>query len=231
MSYAPTSGVSSARGRAPRPTLSVASVRVLIRAPRLAQRSAFDVKRGWSGGPCVRDRVSRGSGGAKPAGVGHRARCLMVLAGLVVLGHVVVATVVSVIFLGWFAVLGGLAGIVASLFRLGKPGFWPTLLGGALALAVGIAFLRRPGLSAAALTLLVGAVTRIVGGLGEHHEHRGWIIANGVITLLLGLLILFGWPGSTLWVLGTFLGVDLIVEGVTFIGLGLPTHRARPAIP
>src|SRR5512142_1358054 len=154
MSYAPTSGVSSARGRAPRPTLSVASVRVLIRAPRLAQRSAlaFDVKRGWSGDPCVRDRVSRGSGGAKPAGVGHRARCLMVLAGLVVLGHVVVATVVSVIFLGWFAVLGGLAGVVASLFRLGKPGFWPTLLGGALALAVGIAFLRRPGLSAAALT-------------------------------------------------------------------------------
>jgi uncharacterized membrane protein HdeD (DUF308 family) len=161
---------------------------------------------------------------------------LMVLAGLVVLGHVVVATVVSVIFLGWFAVLGGLAGIVASLFRLGKPGFWPTLLGGALALAVGIAFLRRPGLSAAALTLLLGAVllvggvTRIVGGLGEHHEHRGWILANGIITLLLGLLILFGWPGSTLWVLGTFLGVDLIVEGVTFIGLGLPT-RARPAIP
>jgi uncharacterized membrane protein HdeD (DUF308 family) len=160
---------------------------------------------------------------------------LMVLAGLVVLGHVLVATVVSVIFLGWFAVLGGLAGIVASLFRLGKPGFWPTLLGGALALVVGIAFLRRPGLGAAALTLLlgsvllVGGVTRIVGGVGEHHENRGWIIANGVITLLLGLLILFGWPGSTLWVLGTFLGVDLIVEGVTFIGLGYPRRGALTA--
>jgi uncharacterized membrane protein HdeD (DUF308 family) len=74
---------------------------------------------------------------------------LMVVAGLVVLGHVLVATVVSVIFLGWCAVLGGLAGIVASLFHLGRPGFWPTLLGGALALVVGIAFLRRPGLGAA----------------------------------------------------------------------------------
>ena len=157
---------------------------------------------------------------------------LMVLAGLVVLGHVLVATVVSVIFLGWFAVLAGLAGIVASLFQLGKPGFWPTLLGGALALVVGIAFLRRPGLGAAALTLLlgsallVGGVARTVGGIGERHENRGWIIANGVITLLLGLLILFGWPGSTLWVLGTFLGVDLIVEGVTFILLGFSTRRA-----
>ena len=160
---------------------------------------------------------------------------LMVLAALVVLGHVLLATVVSVIFLGWFAVLGGLAGIVASLFRLGKPGFWPTLLGATLALVVGIAFLRRPGLGAAGLTLLlgsvllVGGVTRLVGGIGEHHENRGWIIANGVITLLLGLLILFGWPGSTLWVLGTFLGVDLIVEGVTFIGLGFPRRGARPA--
>lgn len=159
----------------------------------------------------------------------------MVLAGLVVLGHVLLATIVSVIFLGWFAVLAGLAGIVASLFHLGKPGFWPTLLGGALALVVGIAFLRRPGLGAAALTLLlgsvllVGGVARIVGGIAERHESRGWIIANGVITLLLGLLILFGWPGSTLWVLGTFLGIDLIVEGATFILLGSSIRRAlRP---
>ena len=160
---------------------------------------------------------------------------LMVVAGLVVLGHVLVATAVSVVFLGWVAVLGGLAGIVASLYRLGRPGFWPTLLGATLALVVGIAFLRRPGLGAAGLTLLlgsallVGGVTRIVGGIGEHHENRGWIIADGVISLLLGLLILFGWPGSTLWVLGTFLGIYLIVEGVTFILLGFSLRRAlRP---
>jgi uncharacterized membrane protein HdeD (DUF308 family) len=43
--------------------------------------------------------------------------------------------------------------------------------------------------------------------LPEHHEHGGWIVAGGLITLLLGLLILLGWPRSTLWVLGTFLGV------------------------
>jgi uncharacterized membrane protein HdeD (DUF308 family) len=140
-----------------------------------------------------------------------------------------------VVFLGWVAVLGGLAGIVASLYRLGRPGFWPTLLGAALALVVGIAFLRRPDLGAAGLTLLlgsallVGGVTRIVGGIGEQHENRGWIIADGVISLLLGLLILFGWPGSTLWVLGTFLGIYLIVEGVTFILLGFSLRRAlRP---
>lgn len=155
----------------------------------------------------------------------------MVLAGVVVLGHVVLATVVSVIFLGWLAVLGGLAGIVASLFHFGKPGFWPALLGGALALVVGIAFLRRPGLGAAVLTLLlgtallIGGVARIIGGIGERHEGRVWIILNGVITLLLGLLIVGGWPRSTLWVLGTFLGVDLIVEGVTFIALGSTLRR------
>ena len=72
-------------------------------------------------------------------------------------------------------------------------------------------------------------MTRIVGGIGEQHENRGWIIADGVISLLLGLLILFGWPGSTLWVLGTFLGVYLIVEGVTFILLLFSLRRAlRP---
>lgn len=162
---------------------------------------------------------------------------LMVVAGLIVLGHVVIATAVSVLFLGWLAVIGGIAGIVASLFHIGKPGFWPTLLGGALALVVGIAFLRRPGLSAASLTLLlgtallIGGIARIVGGFGEHDRSRGWIIANGVITFLLGLLIIFGWPGSTLWVLGTFLGVDLIVEGVMFVVLGLALRRELRTAP
>ena len=108
------------------------------------------------------------------------------------------------------------------------------MLGATLALVVGIAFLRRPGLSVAGLTLLLalvllaGGLTRIMGGIVEH-ENRGWIIADGVIGLLLGLLILFGWPGSTLWVLGTFLGIYLIVEGVTFILLGFSLRRAlRP---
>ena len=50
-----------------------------------------------------------------------------------------------------------------------------------------------------------------------------------MITLLLGLLILFGWPGSTLWVLGTFLGVDLIVKDVAYILLGSSVRRVlRP---
>src|SRR5512144_1455960 len=135
---------------------------------------------------------------------------LMIVAGFVVLGHVLIATLVSVVFLGWFAVIGGLA------------------------LAVGIAFLRRPGVGVAALTLLLGAallvggIARIVGGFGEGGESRAWVIANGVITLLLGLLILFAWPGSSLWVLGTFLGVELIVEGVTYIVMASSLRRALP---
>src|SRR5512135_2711297 len=155
---------------------------------------------------------------------------LMALAGLVVLGHVLVATVVSVVFLGWVAVLGGLAGIVASLYRLGKPGFWPTLLGAALALVVGIAFLRRPGLSVAGLTLLLalvlltGGVTRIIGGIVEYDVNRAWVITNGVISLLLGLLI----PNR-------MAGIDAV--GVGDIPRRLPDrrgghlHRARVLTP
>ena len=157
---------------------------------------------------------------------------LMIVAGIVVLAHVVIATLVSVVFLGWLAVIAGVVGIVAAFFHIRRPGFWAALIGSALALAVGLAFLRRPGLSVAALTLLlgvallVGGIARIVGGFGEAVESRGWVIANGVITLLLGLLILFGWPRSSLWVLGTFLGIDLIVEGVTFVTLGYSVRRA-----
>lgn len=153
---------------------------------------------------------------------------LMALAGLLVLGDVLLAASVSMALLGWLALLGGLAGLVASLFHRARPGSWPTLLGGALAFVVGSTVLRRPGLSAAALTLLlgtaflIGGLVRLVGGLGERNENSSWITANGVVTLVLGLLVVAGSPVLALPALGAVLGLGLVVEGVTSV---LLSHR------
>lgn len=161
---------------------------------------------------------------------------LMALAGLVVLGDALLAAAVSMALLGWLAVLGGLAGLVASLFHR-SPGSWPTLLGGALAFVVGSTVLRRPGPSTASLTLLLGAafliggLVRLVGGLGERAENSRWIIANGVVTLVLGLLVVAGRPALTLPVLGAVLGLGLVVEGATSVVLGHRDDRARGPEP
>jgi uncharacterized membrane protein HdeD (DUF308 family) len=56
-----------------------------------------------------------------------------------------------------------------------------------------------------------------------------WIVISGLITLVLGVIILAHWPVSSLWTLGIFLGVDLVFAGATWIGLGLGLRNA-PAV-
>jgi uncharacterized membrane protein HdeD (DUF308 family) len=51
--------------------------------------------------------------------------------------------------------------------------------------------------------------------------HKGWILISGAITLLLGILIWAQWPYSGLWVIGTFIGIDMILTGITWVQLSL----------
>jgi uncharacterized membrane protein HdeD (DUF308 family) len=88
---------------------------------------------------------------------------ILVGTGVVVLGDVVVAGVVSVIFLGWTLVIGGAVGIGTSLWRVGRGGFWIGMLGGVLALIAGVVFLRNPGMALVGLSLAIGAVMLVNG--------------------------------------------------------------------
>jgi uncharacterized membrane protein HdeD (DUF308 family) len=54
----------------------------------------------------------------------------------------------------------------------------------------------------------------------------GWVVASGVITLLLGIIILAHWPVSAVYTLGIFLGVDLVFAGASWIALGLGFRNA-----
>jgi uncharacterized membrane protein HdeD (DUF308 family) len=55
-----------------------------------------------------------------------------------------------------------------------------------------------------------------------------WLALSGAVTLLTGLLIAFGWPGNSVWVLGLILGIDLLIQGWTllFIGLALRSRQS-----
>jgi len=84
-----------------------------------------------------------------------------------------------------------------------------------------------PGASAEVLTLLMGAFF-LVAGLFElitpfvvSLPDWGWHALNGLITLLLGILVLAQWPVSGLWVIGLFVGIALIFHGVAWIALAL----------
>jgi uncharacterized membrane protein HdeD (DUF308 family) len=155
-----------------------------------------------------------------------------VIAGFIALGSVVFATVVTVFVVGVMMLIAGVAEVINA-FQIktwGKFLFW--LLLGALYIVAGFVTFENPLLAAALLTLLLGfsllasGVMRIVLAFSMKDE-MPWIgvAVSGVITFLLGLIILAHWPVSGLYILGLFLGIDLIIAGIGWIGIGVGLKR------
>src|SRR3984885_6417589 len=156
------------------------------------------------------------------------------LAGLIALGSVVMATVASVFVVGVMMIVAGVAEVFSA-FQIkswGKFLLW--VLPGVLYIIAGFVTFENPLLAAALLTLILGAslvasgIMRIILAFSMKQETPWiWIVLSGVITLLLGLLILAHWPVSSIYVLGLFLVIDLVMAGASWIGIGFGLHRAR----
>ena len=153
---------------------------------------------------------------------------IYVIVGLIALGSVVMATAASVFIVGIMMVIAGVAEVI-NVFQIktwGKFLFW-LFLGGLYILA-GFATFQNPLLAAGLLTLLLGAslvVSGIVRIILAFSMKEGapwiWVIVSGVVTLVLGLMILARWPVSSLYALGLFLGIDLVIAGASWISIGL----------
>lgn len=156
-----------------------------------------------------------------------------VIAGIIALGSVVFATVVSVFLVGIMMLIAGVAEVINA-FQIktwGKFLLW--LLLGALYIIAGFITFENPLLAAAVLTLLLGVallvsgVMRMILSLSMMHGTPwGWVMLSGIVTFLIGLVILAHWPVSSLYILGIFLGVDLVIAGAGWIGLGFGLRRA-----
>jgi uncharacterized membrane protein HdeD (DUF308 family) len=144
---------------------------------------------------------------------------LSAVLGVVVLGNVALASAVSIVFLGWLALIGGIAIFVAALVQRG-PGMWWGVAGGAVLAVLGFGFLRNPTAGLLTLTLLAGSMF-LVGGIFrlfvafQPGAPRGLLIFSGIVTIVLGLMVLFQFPYSAVWFLGVMLGVQLLVDGLT----------------
>jgi uncharacterized membrane protein HdeD (DUF308 family) len=156
-----------------------------------------------------------------------------VIAGVIALGSVVPATVVSVFVVGIMMLIAGVAEVIHA-FQIktwGRFLFWLAL--GVLYVIAGFVAFENPLLTAVWLTLILGAalvasgVMRIFLAFNMQHGSPWiWVVVSGAITLLLGLIILAHWPVSSLYVLGIFLGVDLVFAGASWIGLGMGLRQA-----
>ncbi len=150
---------------------------------------------------------------------------IMLLGGFAILGNAFLATVVSIWFIGWMSLITGVVLLIASLFRIKSGGFWSAALGGALLAVLGAFVLRNPGVAVVSLTLLAGALfffgglVRIFGAF-QFAEGRWLLIFSGIVSVILGLIVLFNLAAASLTLLGILLGVQVLVEGITLLIAG-----------
>ena len=138
-----------------------------------------------------------------------------------------------VVVIAWLIVFSGGFQFVHAFHSRGVGSILWKLLVAILYLIVGIYFLLHPLLGVAAFTFAL-AIFFVVEGVfdlvayfqSRHVAGSGWILFDGIITLLLGLLVWRQWPSSSLWVIGTLVGISMIMTGTTRLMLGLAARRA-----
>ena len=152
--------------------------------------------------------------------------------GVAAVARAVTATVASMLFFGWLLVLAGAIEVVQAVAVGHWAGFFQHLFAAILFLVAGFIMVFRPVISAEVLTLfmalffLIGGLFQLIGSIWIGLPGWGWSAADGVITVILGLMVLAQWPASGLWVIGLLLGIDLIFYGLAWVAIALGLRGA-----
>jgi len=167
--------------------------------------------------------------------------CFLLLGiALVVIGSMCIAepfvmSVGGVIILGFLLIAAGIVQIVSSFWAGKWSGTLLHMLIGVLYGVVGYMIIDDPGLSMVVLTkfiaifLIVDGVFRIVSALFVRFQDWGWVLLNGGVTLLLGVIISRQMPEAALWVIGLFIGIEMIFNGWAWIMLAMGLKRVANA--
>jgi uncharacterized membrane protein HdeD (DUF308 family) len=137
------------------------------------------------------------------------------------------------LLVGWLLILGGVIHLVGAFKGGGARHVIFQLLIGIAYVIGGLYFLTHLLLAIGTLTLLLAAVILAEGVLEiisyfklRDEDASGWVLFNGIVTLLLGALIWFHWPSSSVWAIGILVGVNLLMTGMTRLMFGLAARKA-----
>ncbi|HEY1160524.1 MAG TPA: DUF308 domain-containing protein [Terracidiphilus sp.] len=157
----------------------------------------------------------------------------MILVGVLAIAMPLAAGIGISIFVSWLIFLTGLAHLVYAFAARGVGGFAWRLVLGIVYVAGGVYLGFRPGLSLVSLTLALAIILFVEGlmqslayfSLRELPGSR-WILFDGIVTLVLGLLILLSWPSGSAWAIGTLVGINFLFSGLTRLGYSGTARKA-----
>ena len=145
-------------------------------------------------------------------------------------------TLITVLFFGWLLIVGGGFQLVDAFFCKGWKGVLVHVLTALLYILAGYLIVQDPVLASATFTLIIAVVLIGVGLLRglmaiQHRGSPGWVWAllGGLISILLGGIIIGQWPVSGLWVIGLFVAIELLLNGWASIFIALAARRVAKA--
>jgi uncharacterized membrane protein HdeD (DUF308 family) len=159
---------------------------------------------------------------------------LLIVLGMACIAFDVAATLTTVLLFGWMLLIGGVFALVQA-FTVGTwSGFFLYLLSALFRGVTGYLLIRNPVLGAEALTLVlasffvVSGLFRAIGFAMARFPRWGWAVFSGIVTALLGVMLLAQIPTAGIWFTGFAIGVDLVFDGVAICGFAIAIHQTLP---
>ena len=160
---------------------------------------------------------------------------ILVILGMAAIVIPPIATLAVEILFGWLFLISGIVGLVTTFWMRPATGFWWSFVSAVIGIVAGIVLLLWPLNGILSLTFVLIAfftiegVASIMFALEHRRELSGrwaWMLASGVVDLILAFIILVGLPGSAAWALGLLVGINMIFGGWALIGMALHARQS-----
>jgi uncharacterized membrane protein HdeD (DUF308 family) len=173
---------------------------------------------------------------------------LLVLGLLALIVPSIVTSTVTV-YLGWLFLVSGVLGLATTFWARTAPGFWWSLVSALLAILVGVVLIANrsqdlyggligwPVDKAGPLRMVLVLFFLVEGGASIMFafEHRSrfsgrwaWMLASGVVDIVLASVIIFDLPGTSAWTMGLLVAINLVLGGAALIAMGLHARAESP---
>lgn len=163
---------------------------------------------------------------------------LLIIAGVLAILQPAVAALAIDLLLAWLLVFAGIVQFVYAIQERGKDGFRFKILSAILTFLLGVFLLLRPMLGVASIALLIGAFLLASGASSVIMAFKlkpkagwGWVLFDGILSVVIALLIAIGWPASSISFVGILVGFVMIYGGIWRIMLGRALREGPAAGP
>lgn len=159
---------------------------------------------------------------------------ILIILGIIALGSLISTAVITISILGWIIFIFGIAQLVQIFGSKNSGEVFLHLLAGVFGVVIGLLIVFNPGATAFFFTTLLAIFFIVIGiyrflyGISTSQSGKGWIIAFGIISFILGLILIAVGPTAGLALLGLFIGIELILYGISWVAAATVINKTPP---